>query len=41
MNEEGIQIGVGCAGYSSREASKLIGKRDQKPLIHYDYLYLD
>ena len=41
MNEEGMQIGVGCAGYSSREASKLIGKRDQKPLIHYDYLYLD
>lgn len=41
MNEDGVQIGVGCAGYNSREATKLIGKRDQKPLIHYDYLYLD
>lgn len=41
MNEEGNQIGVGCVGYDSREAKKLIGKRDLKPLIHYDYLYLD
>lgn len=41
MNEDGVQIGVGCAGYNSLEASKLIGKRDHKPLIHYDYLYLD
>ena len=41
MNEDGVQIGVGCAGYNSREATKLIGKRDQKPLIHYVYLYLD
>ena len=41
INEAGIQIGVGCAGYDSREASGLIGKRDIKPLIHYDYLYID
>lgn len=41
INEAGIQIGVGCAGYDSREAAGLIGKRDIKPLIHYDYLYID
>lgn len=41
MSEDGIQIGVGCTAYDSKEARKLIGKRDLKPLIHYDYLYLD
>ena len=41
INEEGEQIGVGCAGYDSREATGLIGQRDLKPLVHYDYLYLD
>lgn len=41
INEAGTQIGVGCAGYDSREAAGLIGKRDMKPLIHYDYLYID
>ena len=41
VNEEGIQLGVGCTGYDSNEAKKLIGQRDIKPLVHYDYLYLD
>ena len=41
MNEEGVQIGVGCTAYDSEEARKQIGQRDLKPLIHYDYLYLD
>lgn len=41
ISEDGIQLGVGCAGYDSREASSLIGQRDLKPLVHYDYLYLD
>lgn len=41
INEKGEQLGVGCAAYSSEEAIPLIGKRDLKPLIHYDYLYLD
>lgn len=41
IGEDGIQIGVGCAGYDSREAVTLIGQRDIKPLVHYDYLYLD
>lgn len=41
INEHGVQLGVGCAGYDSREATSLIGERDMKPLVHYDYLYLD
>ena len=41
INEEGVQLGVGCAGYDSTEARELIGSRDKKPLVHYDYLYLD
>lgn len=41
INEKGKQIGVGCSAYSRKEADKLIGQRDLKPLIHYDYLYLD
>lgn len=41
INERGEQIGVGCANYGSEEARPLIGARDQRPLVHYDYLYLD
>ena len=41
VNEDGVQLGVGCAGYDSHEAISLIGQRDMKPLVHYDYLYLD
>jgi len=35
------QIGVGKAQYGSESARDLIGKKGEKPLIHYDYLYLD
>ena len=41
VNEEGNLFGVGCAGYGSEEARTLIGSRDLKPLVHYDYLYID
>lgn len=41
VNEESRQIGVGRVDYDSDEAKSLIGKRDLKPLVHYDYLYLD
>ncbi|MDR1499692.1 MAG: glutamate 5-kinase [Tannerellaceae bacterium] len=39
IDDNGRRIGIGCAGYDSREASLLIGRRDVRPLIHYDYLY--
>ena len=41
VKEEGTVLGVGCAGYGSEEARALIGSRDRKPLVHYDYLYID
>ena len=41
VNEEGKLLGVGCAGYGSEEARTFIGSRDLKPLVHYDYLYID
>ncbi|MDD4660447.1 MAG: glutamate 5-kinase [Massilibacteroides sp.] len=41
FNEEGKQLGVGCTAYNNKEAVKLMGVKDVKPLIHYDYLYLD
>lgn len=41
FDEKGKQIGVGCAGYGSDEARQRIGERAKKPLVHYDYLYLD
>jgi glutamate 5-kinase len=41
VDESGRQIGVGKAGYNSSkiETEKLAEK--QRPLVHYDYLYLD
>lgn len=41
LDETGKLIGVGKAGYSSEkiETEKLSGR--QKPVIHYDYLYLE
>jgi glutamate 5-kinase len=41
ISHDGKRIGVGCAACDSVEASSLIGMRDVKPLIHYDYMYLD
>lgn len=41
FNEAGQQIGVGCADYDSKEAMTFIGQRDRKPLVHYDYLYIE
>ena len=38
---KGQTIGVGKAQYSSEKAIPLIGRKNQKPLVHYDYLYLE
>ena len=40
FNQNGNQIGVGKAQYGSESAHDVIGKKGEKPLIHYDYLYL-
>jgi glutamate 5-kinase len=39
-SQDGRVLGCGRAGYDHEEAQRLIGQRGQKPLIHYDYLYL-
>lgn len=41
IDHKGKQIGVGRAGYDSEEARQLMGRHGQKPVVHYDYLYLD
>ncbi|MDD4819274.1 MAG: glutamate 5-kinase [Flavobacteriales bacterium] len=38
---DGTQIGVGRASMDSESAISVIGKKGGKPLVHYDYLYLD
>ncbi len=40
LDSSGQVLGCGQARYDHRKAAELIGKRGQKPLIHYDYLYL-
>ena len=37
---DGRVLGCGRAAYGHEEASRAIGRRGQKPLVHYDYLYL-
>jgi glutamate 5-kinase len=39
-NPAGEVLGCGRARYDHEEAEKKMGQRGQKPLIHYDYLYL-
>lgn len=41
VDPEGNTIGVGRSSYSADEARKLVGKHDVKPLIHYDYLFIE
>ncbi|MDO8648763.1 MAG: glutamate 5-kinase [Candidatus Peregrinibacteria bacterium] len=40
QSEKGVQIGLGIARYGAASAKKFMGKKNQKPLIHYDYLFL-
>jgi len=39
-NVAGEVLGCGRARYDHEETRQLMGKRGQKPLVHYDYLYL-
>ena len=41
VDEEKLQIGVGRVGYDSLKVSEMAGKKGNKPVIHYNYLYLD
>ena len=41
FNESGQLVGVGKAGYGSEKIKTEIESKKQKPLVHYDYLYLE
>ncbi|MGM9821446.1 MAG: glutamate 5-kinase [Muribaculaceae bacterium] len=38
---DGSLIGVGRISYSAAEARGVMGRHDCRPMIHYDYLYID
>lgn len=40
IDEENELIGLGIAEYGADKAKESIGQKNQKPLVHYDYLYL-
>ena len=41
LDEKGQSIGVGKTSYDSKKTKELIGKKGNKPIVHYDYLYLE
>ena len=41
VNAKGEIIALGRSSYSAYEARKVIGVHDVKPIIHYDYLYME
>ncbi len=40
-NEKGNVIAIGRSGYSAVDAAKATGKHGMKPIVHYDYLYME
>lgn len=41
IDQDGSHVAVGKTSFSSDEARLNIGKHDMRPLIHYDYLYIE
>jgi len=41
IDENGQNIGWGKTGFDSNKVMEIIGKKGNKPVVHYDYLYLD
>jgi len=41
IDHNGLSLGVGKVQYDSGKAREILGKKNQKPLIHCDYLYLE
>jgi len=40
LDEEHCEIGLGQTKYGSKKAEAVIGLKNQRPIIHYDHLYL-
>ena len=41
VNEDGKSIGWGKSHFDSKTAEKEMGSKNNKPIIHYDYLYMN
>jgi len=41
MDQDGHSLGIGKVQYDSEKAREMLGKKNQKPLVHCDYLYLE
>ena len=41
VSADGNRICIGRSSYSSDEARRLIGVHDVKPIVHYDYMYIE
>lgn len=41
LDSSGKEIGVGKAAYDSRKAKEIMGVHDERPIVHYDYLFLE
>jgi len=41
VSEDGLVIGIGKSSYEADDAREAIGKHEVKPLVHYDYLYIE
>lgn len=41
FNPSGVLIGVGRASMSSEDTKNSLGQRGGKPVVHYDYLYIE
>ncbi len=41
INHKGKSLGIGKAQYDSEKSREMLGKKNQKPLVHCDYLYLE
>ncbi|MCD8210347.1 MAG: glutamate 5-kinase [Prevotella sp.] len=41
MSPEGIKIALGRTSYGSKEARQNMGQHGMRPLVHYDYLYIE
>jgi glutamate 5-kinase len=40
LDENEREIGLGLARYGDKQAKEAVGLKNQKPVIHYDHLYL-
>ena len=41
LDSTGRVIAVGRSAYSANQARQHLGEHNLKPLVHYDYLYLE